>query len=59
MQQASRSCALKRATYQQEAIGLYKRMGFRPRGPFGPYVAMPRCNIEINLFFEKELPHLD
>jgi ribosomal protein S18 acetylase RimI-like enzyme len=22
---------------QQEAIGLYERMGFRQRGPFGPY----------------------
>jgi hypothetical protein len=23
-------------TYQQEAVGLYARMGFRPRAPFGP-----------------------
>ena len=26
---------LETGTYQQEAIGLYERMGFRPRGPFG------------------------
>jgi putative acetyltransferase len=35
-------------TYQQEAIGLYERMGFRPRGPFGPYAAMPARNIETS-----------
>jgi putative acetyltransferase len=40
---------------QQEAIGLYQRMGFRPRGPFGKYAAMPARNIETSLFFEKEL----
>jgi putative acetyltransferase len=41
--------------YQREAIGLYERMGFRPRGPFGPYAAMPARNIEMSLFFEKVL----
>jgi putative acetyltransferase len=46
---------LETGTYQQEAIGLYERMGFRPRGPFGPYAAMPARNIETSLFFEKEL----
>jgi putative acetyltransferase len=40
---------------QQEAIGLYQRMGFRPRGPFGQYATMPARNIETSLFFEKEL----
>jgi putative acetyltransferase len=40
---------------QQEAVGLYKRVGFRPRGPFGPYAAMPARNIETSLFFEKVL----
>jgi putative acetyltransferase len=40
---------------QQEAIGLYKAMGFRPRGPFGPYAAMPARNIATSLFFEKLL----
>ena len=32
---------LEAGTYQQEAIGLYQRMGFRQRGSFGPYAAMP------------------
>ena len=40
---------------QQEAIGLYKGMGFRPRGPFGPYASMPARNIETSLFYEKVL----
>jgi len=43
---------LETGTYQREAIGLYKRMGFRPRGPFGPYAAKPAGNIETSLFFE-------
>jgi putative acetyltransferase len=47
---------LETGTYQKEAIGLYEHMGFRPRGPFGPYAAMPACNIETSLFFEKILP---
>jgi putative acetyltransferase len=46
---------LETGTYQREAIGLYKRMGFRPRGPFGPYAAMPPGDIETSLFFEKAL----
>ena len=46
---------LETGTYQQEAIGLYEGMGFRPRGPFGPYAAMPACNIGTSLFFEKVL----
>jgi putative acetyltransferase len=46
---------LETGTYQQDAIGLYERMGFRPRGPFGPYAAMPTRNIETSLFFEKAL----
>ena len=40
---------------QREATGLYERAGFRPRGPFGPYAAMPPRNIETSLFFEKVL----
>ena len=44
---------LETGTQQREAIGLYERMGFRPRGPFGPYAAMPTHNIETSLFFEK------
>jgi putative acetyltransferase len=46
---------LETGTYQWEAIGLYKRMGFRPRGPFGPHAAMPPGNIGSSLFFEKAL----
>src|SRR3984893_13170531 len=47
---------LETGTHQQEAIGLYERMGFRPRGPFGPYAAMPARNIETTLCFETLLP---
>ena len=46
---------LETGTRQYEAIGLYQRMGFRPRGPFGAYAAMPARNIETSLFFEKTL----
>ena len=46
---------LETGTRQHEAIGLYQRMGFRPRGPFGAYAAMPPRNIETSLFFEKTL----
>jgi putative acetyltransferase len=46
---------LETGTYQQEAIGLYERLGFRPRGPFGAYAAMPARNIETSMFFEKAL----
>jgi putative acetyltransferase len=46
---------LETGTYQQEAIGLYERAGFRLRGPFGPYAAMSARNIETSLFFEKAL----
>ena len=46
---------LETGTSQQEAIGLYERRGFRPRGPFGPYAAMPARNVETSLFFEKVL----
>jgi putative acetyltransferase len=40
---------------QQEAVGLYKGMGFRRRGPFVPYAVMPARNIKTSLFFEKVL----
>jgi putative acetyltransferase len=46
---------LETGIHQQEAVGLYRRAGFRPRGPFGQYAAMPARNIETSLFFEKEL----
>ena len=41
---------LETGTRQHKAIGLYQRMGFRPRGPFGAYAAMPARNIETSLF---------
>ena len=47
---------LETGSYQQAAIGLYERTGFRPRSPFGPYGVMPARNIETSLFFEKVLP---
>ncbi|HVH74444.1 MAG TPA: GNAT family N-acetyltransferase [Stellaceae bacterium] len=43
---------------QQEAIGLYEGMGFRARGPFGPYARMPARNIATSIFFEKAVPPL-
>jgi putative acetyltransferase len=46
---------LETGIHQQEAMGLYQRTGFRSRGPFGQYAAMPAHNIETSLFFEKEL----
>ena len=46
---------LETGTYQHEAIGLYESAGFRPRGPFGQYAAMPAQNIETSYFFEKQL----
>ena len=46
---------LETGIHQQEAMGLYQRTGFRPRGPFGQYAAMLAHNIETSLFFEKEL----
>ena len=48
---------LETGTYKQrEAIGLYERMGFRPRAPFGPYGAMQARNIERVSIFGKILP---
>jgi putative acetyltransferase len=46
---------LETGIHQQKAVGLYQRMGFRLRGPFGQYAAMPARNIEMSLFFEKKL----
>ena len=34
---------LETGIYQEEAIGLYERTGFRRIGPFGPYVDDPLC----------------
>lgn len=34
---------------QPEALGLYRKLGYRERGPFGPYVADP-----FSVFMEKQ-----
>ena len=36
---------------QPEALGLYRKLGYRERGPFGAYAADP-----LSVFMEKELP---
>ena len=41
---------LETGVHQVEAIGLYERAGFRPTGPFGPYVDDPN-----NCYFEMQL----
>ena len=41
---------LETGIHQLEAIGLYERMGFRPRSPFGAYREDP-----LSRFYEKEL----
>jgi putative acetyltransferase len=50
---------LETGTYQQATIGLYERAGFRLRGPFDPYAAMPARYIETSFFFEKVLEYLE
>jgi len=46
---------LETGDYQQEAVGLYRSVGFAGRGPFGHYALMPARNIETSLFFEKPI----
>ena len=41
---------LETGIHQVEAIGLYERMGFRPIGPFGPYV-----DDTLSIFLERRL----
>jgi GNAT superfamily N-acetyltransferase len=41
---------LETGIYQTEAIKLYERTGFRPIGPFGPYIDDPLC-----AYYEKDL----
>jgi putative acetyltransferase len=41
--------------YQREAVGLYRRAGFKTCGPFGHYAQMPARDIALSLFFEKPL----
>jgi putative acetyltransferase len=46
---------LETGTNQKEAIRLYERTGFRPRGSFGPYAMMPARNIETSIFLRESL----
>jgi GNAT superfamily N-acetyltransferase len=41
---------LETGIYQKEAIGLYERMGYRGRPPFGEYTNDP-----LSVFFEKKI----
>jgi putative acetyltransferase len=42
---------LETGIYQEEAIGLYEKWGFKRRSPFGEYKEHP-----LSLYFEKPLP---
>jgi putative acetyltransferase len=42
---------LETGIHQPEALGLYRRLGYVERGPFGGYSADP-----LSVFFEKRLP---
>jgi putative acetyltransferase len=42
---------LETGIHQPEALGLYRRLGYRERGPFGAYASDP-----LSAFFEKQLP---
>ncbi len=46
-----RLARLETGIHQPEAIGLYRRLGYRDRAPFGKYAADP-----LSLFMEKVLP---
>jgi len=46
---------LETGIHQPEAIALYERTGFVPRGPFGDYAAMTPNQIATSLFYEKAL----
>ena len=46
---------LETGIHQTAAIALYERWGFRPRGPFGPYVELPPNAIATSVFYEKPL----
>lgn len=41
--------------HQHEALRFYEAAGYRRRGPFGPYAAMPTTAIETSLFYEKSI----
>ena len=46
-----RTLRLETGVKSVEAIGLYRRFGYQPRGPFGPYRPDPLC-----VFMEKHMP---
>lgn len=50
MQRGVRLARLETGIHQPEALGLYKRLGYVERGPFGGYVLDP-----LSVFFEKAL----
>ncbi|HXW25530.1 MAG TPA: GNAT family N-acetyltransferase [Xanthobacteraceae bacterium] len=60
IEEEARACGkfalrLETGPYQREAIGLYRSAGFTSCGPFGHYAEMPARNIELSLFFEKQV----
>jgi putative acetyltransferase len=46
---------LETGTYQDAAIGLYERCGFRRCAAFGHYADLPQHRIEMSIFYEKHL----
>src|ERR1043166_3056605 len=46
---------LETGRHQPEAIRLYRDAGFVSCGPFGHYARMPARDIELSLFFEKQI----
>ncbi len=47
-------CRLETGIYQPEAIRLYEKLAYKPRGPFGAYEPDP-----LSLFMEKDLLNAD
>ena len=46
---------LETGTHQAAAIGLYERVGFARRAPFGAYAGLAPHAMETSVFFEKRL----
>ena len=46
---------LETGTYQDAAIGLYERCGFRRCAAFGNFAELPPHRIEMSIFYEKHL----
>ena len=46
---------LETGTYQDAAIGLYERCGFRRCAAFGHYASLPPHRTEMSIFYEKAL----